>query len=75
MNDKPSLPLRTGRVGHGLLAVRHGTPDALESDARTAIIDTLANIFHYAEQAEVDVDEALESARMHFNAERGDGED
>jgi hypothetical protein len=50
-------------------AVQAGTPDFEYNDPQTNLVDALTNIMHHA-AAECDFDQALRSARMHFEAEQ-----
>ena len=57
------------RAQHGKLAAHYGTPDCLYNDEATNIVDSLANMMHYAEQCGYEWSNLLDDAERHFNAE------
>jgi hypothetical protein len=74
------------RAGWGEAAIRAGSVDYGENDVRTDVVDTIANLLHYATQAYLEEDEShdpadydelrwyvenvLASAEMHWDAEQ-----
>lgn len=60
------------RIHYGANAVRAGSPDYAENDHETNLVDALANILHWADCYNVEVDDALRIARMHHETERAE---
>ena len=58
------------RAGYGARAVVAGTPDGFHNDAQTNVVDTLANIMLHCHLRSIDFAAALDSAEMHFEAEK-----
>lgn len=57
------------RARYGTRAVRAGTPDYAQNDARTNLVDTLANLRHHAHVSDIDFASADKAAEGHFDAE------
>lgn len=65
-------PLTNGqRAENAFRCIRH-VFDFAQNDRETAVVDTLANIFHFCDENGIDVLDALKTARMHWDAERGE---
>lgn len=56
-----------------LMAKRHAYVADLLVDQE--LCDLLANLMHYAEAEGIDFADSLDTATMHYEAERGDGDD
>lgn len=57
------------RAEYGHRAIEAGSPDLGRNDKVTDLVDTLANLLHYATDRDLDFDTALTSARAHYSAE------
>jgi hypothetical protein len=62
MNAKPTPDFCVNNAGIALMEY--------DDDEQTAVVDLLTDLQHFCVQFEVDFEQALELARVHFDAEK-----
>ena len=69
-------PLNQRRAASALAACKAAEVEFVEGKLEPCgITDLLSNMMHLCEQEGIDFDAQLESARGHYEAEQGDGDD
>jgi hypothetical protein len=69
MNDRPDLT-NEDRAVRAVTALKQYMDE--DFDEPTNITDLLADLMHFAAQQDIDFDRCLETAEIHFNAEKDD---
>jgi hypothetical protein len=59
------------RIGYGKVAVQLGAPEHRAGDDELAVIDTLANVLHYAASRHIKLSTVIDTALLHVQAETG----
>lgn len=69
MNDEPTNNQRASWAKEAILAHVGSRGDTPDTEEVTGVVDLLSDLMHLCDEAGLDFDKALETARCHYEAE------